>query len=691
MQSKTSFFNKTLFRKNLTRFWPLWTMPSFIGALFPLALLTQMIRYGRDGVFGSSAALEVTGAYYEIVTYVVPILSLCYAILVAIAVWSYLFSSRSVGMMHTLPLRREGVFLTNFLSGMAMMLIPYAATGALCIIISVCFGFFEPVGLLITILCVMGESLFYFASATLVAFITGNLFAMPVLYFIFHFLAVGLDALVNLFANGFLFGVNGSYSGVVEFLSPTVYLVNHVNADRTYVEVFVPDAIHGSSTPDGIGYYTSKLTAVSLDEGWLIAVYALVGVVLLGLAYALYRKRRSESAGDVVAVGWMKPVFRYGVAICGSMLGGLALYAVFWGSFQNGSYYDIIPLVIAMLIAGAISYYAASMLLAKSLRVFRGSWRGLAVTAVCAVAICCTLHFDLFGVETRVPKVNQVEYVTLYVADNHYTFYPEQDAELLEELRAVHLAIAEDKDYITAMEENWRYDEKTTDPADISMYNSVRLGYYLKNGTTVTRRYSIPIVRSRIQDPSTYDYQLTALINSEAMKARRFHLDDGYVPNNGYIYLDASEDGGTSFGNREAQAILEAVRKDVEAGVCGTYDWFDSDRGGDYAMDLTLEFTNDNEVDTNGTPYRNYDSIGIRVRPEMTNTVNTLLELGLATRENLKTYLELYPQDYLDDLEYAELMAEKFGTYEMPAYSEAASIGVIGGADGPTAVYVTAG
>ena len=26
MQSKTSYFNATLFRKNLTRFWPLWTV-----------------------------------------------------------------------------------------------------------------------------------------------------------------------------------------------------------------------------------------------------------------------------------------------------------------------------------------------------------------------------------------------------------------------------------------------------------------------------------------------------------------------------------------------------------------------------------------------------------------------------------------------------------------------------------------
>ena len=44
MQSRTSFFNITLFRKNLTRFWPLWGMASFAGALFPLALLLQLMR-----------------------------------------------------------------------------------------------------------------------------------------------------------------------------------------------------------------------------------------------------------------------------------------------------------------------------------------------------------------------------------------------------------------------------------------------------------------------------------------------------------------------------------------------------------------------------------------------------------------------------------------------------------------------
>ena len=49
MQSRTSFFNGTLFRRNLTRFWPLWGGASFLGSLFPLAIsnlgLTTIISF----------------------------------------------------------------------------------------------------------------------------------------------------------------------------------------------------------------------------------------------------------------------------------------------------------------------------------------------------------------------------------------------------------------------------------------------------------------------------------------------------------------------------------------------------------------------------------------------------------------------------------------------------------------------
>ncbi|MBE6996197.1 MAG: hypothetical protein E7429_05685 [Ruminococcaceae bacterium] len=697
MLSKRSFFNETLFRKNLTRFWPLWAAPSFVGALFPLAVLMELLRYNDSRM----NALSVREVYYSTVTVAVPIISLIYAILVAVAVWSYLFNPRSTGMMHTLPIRREGLFITNFLSGMTMMAIPYVVTGALAVLVFSCFGGFEPVGLLVTILAVIAESLFYFASATVVAFITGNLFAMPVLYFIFHFLAVGMDALVCLFARGFLFGVSGEYTGAVEWLSPTVYLINHVRSRTEYTERFIEDANRHLG-----GYWKTEISAVTLENGWLIAVYALAGLALLGAAWLLYSRRSSESAGDVVSVGWMKPVFRWGVTICAALLGGVALYEIFWRGFQFGKYYDAVPMTVCMLISGAIGYYAASMLLAKSLRVFRGSLKGLAATAVFAAAVCCVLDFDLLGVEERVPKIREVEEVTFYAAGNNYTFYPGQEDELLEQVRAVHLAIAQDAEYAARA-----YDERGID--NQHAVTNVRLTYRLRNGTTLSRRYSLVVYPDRIDDPATYDFALDRLVNGSEMKAKRLHDDNsGFAVVSGNLYVEKGQEG-FSLSDREARALWEALCLDAKAGTWGTYDWFGRSNGTEYAISLSLEFVK-NAVDENNVDYTRHDYLDLNIRPGMSNTVGALLALELVTPEQLVTYVQLYPERYegtgaKDEM--AELM-EKYGIayediYDMTSYdpnsaprveeiisgavSESSSIGIIGGADGPTAVYVTGG
>ena len=69
--------------------------------------------------------------------------------------------------------------------------------------------------------------------------------------------------------------------------------MQQVRPDSTYEEKLVQGGVYGS-------YSTNVLTEVHLENGWLIAVYAAVGVVLMVLAWLMYRRRRSESAGDVV-------------------------------------------------------------------------------------------------------------------------------------------------------------------------------------------------------------------------------------------------------------------------------------------------------------------------------------------------------------------------------------------------------
>lgn len=629
MQSRTSCFNGTLFRKNLSRFWPLWGLASFVGALFPLALFLQLVREHTQ-IFPD----EMTDVYYSALSWVLPALTLCYAVLCAMTVWSYLYHARSVSLMHTLPIQRRGIFFTNFLSGMAMMLIPYAITGALCILVSLYAHAFDPVSLGITILGVVGESFFYFASATFVAFVTGNIFALPALYFLLHFLAVLVDFLVSSFAQGFLFGFNSGYTGVAEFLSPTVYLTRHLHVNREYVEVM------GDS-----GYYYHKLTAVSLENGWLIAAYALVGAVLLALAYGAYRRRHSESAGDVMAVRWLRPVFRWGITVLSGTLGGLVLYELFWRSFQYSPTYEALPMAVCLAVAGIIGYYAASMLLAKSLRVFRGSWKSLIAVVVLSAAFCAALHFDALGIESRIPAMDQMKQLELRVQGNTYTLYPGQDDAIIQQVQDLHRAIVADEAYIRDTEYNGVLPEEE---GNVSYGNSLWLTYTLRSGATVERSYSLTITRDRLARSDTYDALLDALIRSETMKQKRLHLgDDGFTPDGGSIYVE-HRGQGYDLGSREATAILNAVAQDAAVGAWGDPDWFNDSNGGDYALNLDLSFTRQEKTGSET------DWITITVRPSMTYTTACLKKLGLVTEQDLVTWAQMNPERYREYEAYEE-------------------------------------
>ena len=621
MQSKTSFFNRTLFRKNLSRYWPLWGFASFVGFLAPAALLVRVIQSGETSV----APLRVREIYYYLVADAVPIVSIAYAILCAMAVWSYLYHPRSVGMMHSLPIRRQGLFLTNLLSGLAMMAIPYLVAGGLGTLLFACCGGFDAWGTLATILAVIGQSVTFFGLATFCAFLTGNIFALPALYFLLNFLAPLGDWLCNLFARGFLFGFTADYSGTVDFLCPMVYLTQRLYVNSEYETV-----------RDSALEYQNRLTSVTLENAWLIAAYAAAGLVFLALAYLLYRRRESERAGDVVAVRVFRPVFRFGVAALSALLGGRLLYALLWESFQAGDTFTPVPLAICLIVAGLIGYYAASMLLAKSLRVFRGSAVGaLCLVAACA-AFCAGMRYDLFGIERRIPDQNEIAQLEIYLARNTYYLTPEDQPELLSGAQDLQRTLIAQKDLIRSNYETYRHGGSSSDP-DAS--TNIRYVYTLKNGATVERFYTVSFARSDLQTSGSYANVMDSFVNSPALRQARlrwgdpeFHVESGWF---------SIQDGDDNFtlGTQECETLLSAIARDAENGNWGRYDWFEDD-GTAYAMDLSFDFYRD-LIDEHGTHYRSYDSIYITVRPEMTETKQALLDLNLATEQDFVTWQEL--------------------------------------------------
>ena len=132
---------------------------------------------------------------------------------------------------------------------------------------------------------------------------------MPALYLLLHFLEAILDLLLSNFARGFIFGFSTDYTGLLEFLSPTVYLYGNVMTNAEYRQI----------TNSAGEYVRNELVSVRMENLWIIAVYALAGAALLAFAFALYRRRQSERAGDVVAFRWLRPLFRGAMAAIGAL------------------------------------------------------------------------------------------------------------------------------------------------------------------------------------------------------------------------------------------------------------------------------------------------------------------------------------------------------------------------------------
>ena len=671
MRSKTSFFNGTLYRKNLSRFWPLWGAASFVGGMVPLTLLLQLTRMGD---LGPLDPLMVKQGYYMVLTVVLPVVSLLYAVLCAAAVWGYLDNPKSVGLMHRLPIRREGLFLTNLLSGMSMMLIPYAVTGALTVLLTALQRAVAFPAMLTAVLGVLGESFFYFSSATFVAFLTGNAFAMPVLYFLLHFLQPLVMALVGALQSGFYYGVPGSNPHTAEWLCPTVYLMNHVQ----YQDIFAE-----TQRWNGHSYYTGqKLMDVELHGFYLIGVYALAGLGLLTLALLLYKRRSSEHAGDVAAVPGMRPVFRYAGAFLSGIAGGLLLYTLVWRPFQERyDAFELLPLLLCVIFMGLVGCYGISMLLSKSFRVFsKKSLPGAAALSLALAALLLGIRMDLFHVESRVPARETIESVELYVDGNQYVLEAGKNDGLIDQLLEVHGSIVGDLDHL-----------QEADRADAQMnssYAHLSLIYHLRGGDTLDRNYSLTLWKERAEDPETYDAKLFALLNSPEAKRLRLMMDEEVQVTGGSLN-SPNYDFQMELLPSEAEAIREAVARDAQAGCWGNAQWFGEELGEEFAsVDIYMQEKQEESSHRSRNLY-------LILRPEMEETIALLREMGYLGKEELNLIRREDARETgrpgAAPAQDGQIFVNGEATQELTleGLSESESMGVIGGADGPTAVFIT--
>lgn len=481
MRSKTSLFNGTVFKKNLTRFAPAW-------GLYLLCLLMDMVMLyaddGREFWFASRMCENIQ---------VMSLVNLFYAPLVAMLLFGDLYNSRMCNALHAMPLKREGWFLTNVLSGLVFSVLPTAVMALLSIplLMGTCVVNAWQIALLwfaganLSFLCFFGMAVFS-------AFCVGNRLAMALVYAALNGGAYVIYLILDTIYIPMLSGVvTPTHWAVV--LTPVAQMTYNTFAEMENFRE-LQQLFYGRESEMAAKFWL-------IPEAWqnLIAL-AVVGIVFTIVALLLYRRRKLECAGDAIAIRGLEPVFIVCISVAGAALADMFL--TMFTSYHRG------PLEYPCMAFGLVAgWFAGRMLIERSIRVFRlRNWRGLAILAAAAAISITATHFDVFGIEDWVPKAEKVESVTVFSNGNKITLTEDEDIRQIIRLHqlALETRIADDGSYplsyIQSLPEDTEvismpddgFGSEGDDSGEESLHAiSVTIGYQMKNSSQPTRRYNI--------------------------------------------------------------------------------------------------------------------------------------------------------------------------------------------------------
>lgn len=620
MQSKTSYFNKTLFLKNLTRFWPIWAVYTAIWSLMlPIPMFIshmEELQYGASGYTRRlvERMLNSTGD-------VGVLLAFFFGLLAAMSVFSYLYNSRSAGLMHTLPIRREGLFLTNWLSGYCFLLLPHLFVALLTLLIQLSAGLVDLPAIGMWLLIQGGTCLFFYSFAVFCGMFTGHILALPAFYLIFNFLALVLNALFNQLISIFAFGYVGGdgISPLTEWLTPTIKLGGEL--------------YYRAVTENGV--------EVQLFTGFqYVLAYALTALVLTVAALLLYRVRHMETAGDVIAFSWAKPLFKYGFSFCAALCGGMLLYYLFSSLFRS----RLLPLSLFTVLSGVVGCFVAEMLLQKSFKVFRRGWTSCGIFSLLLVVMMFGLSRDFFGLELRVPSPDSVQ--SLYTSTHNLAPYDSAsygsdevtDPAVIANFIAIHQFIVDNR-------AQYQDSDGLSGDYDWQYFN---FRYTMKDGRTLRRAYSIPVTRA---DASVINTLTLQAVNDPAYLLARYFPFDRYGATAVAGYLPVCNEQGdlvdVNLTAAQAEAVAAAARDDVEAGRLGIRYLEDSAERMSNCSYTDLELTWHYQFPSGQSSSGSRDVTStVTITPQFTATrlMDTLTDLGILDQEHrLLSY-----QEYLD-------------------------------------------
>lgn len=528
MKSRTLFFDRTVFKKNLTRFSPAW-------ALFAVWMCLAVFTNCSFSVGRAGSNLMGLGEGYCIYAFL-------FAPLCAQLLFGDLYNSRMCYALHAMPLRRETWFGTNILSGFVFHLIPAVSATVLAGLMLGILGYegnmaVVPLFLLTTTL----QYIFFFAIAVFSIFCVGSRFAHAVVYLLLNVGSLIVQWLVSSLYTPLFYGIQTNPEPFMLFAP----IAQMMEAPFLKVETVIVTGNMGSQMTvdtknilpgDGFAYYFFAAAA---------------GVLLLLGALWLYRRRKLECAGDFLAIRGIGPVF--------SLIFTLTI----------GAFFHVVTDGLFLLVGLVVGWFTSQMLLNRTVRVFqkKNFGRCAAVIGVFLLTILIA-SLDPLGIEKWIPETEKVEAVS--ITEGHYGYT--DPTVTLEEQEDIENVIAIHRDCLEAHQEDF-YRRAGGDL--LITYKdedgiALTFSYKLKNGRTVNRYYYVRGVEN-----TRY---MKKLFSTQSAVFGEVLTEEEFLEKNSFVTIRDTRDNKERnfFDKADMRSLYQALLADCEEGtMVQSYTWRD--------------------------------------------------------------------------------------------------------------------
>lgn len=334
MKTKKTFLDTAVLKKDITRFAPVWGAYMLLLA----AMLVQLWRISEE--YSSGAFFVVDKLYHSL--WQTALIQAGYGLICAVALFSDLFSLKNSQALHTMPPRREVWFLTHITAGLLFFLVPTAIFSGGLSLLSEQWWNMGPIFLLLSSV----QFLFFFGTAVFCVMCAGNALGAVSVYGLLHYPAICIWFL--------LLAIYGPRE--VDLPAGRETLLQAFPATRILNFHYFYYAFYGDT--ETASHFVAKL---QVEEWAYLKWLPVAGIVFLAGAMLLLRKRKLEAAGDLLAFGWIKPVFTVFFSLCIAAFGWRLLDYYLMSNSSVGLLFVLLP----------ITFIGTRMLVERTVTVFR--------------------------------------------------------------------------------------------------------------------------------------------------------------------------------------------------------------------------------------------------------------------------------------------------------------------------------